>query len=164
MDNYFNECPPMMDDGRLFTDYRSSQVREEIFRYQNCAASENEARMLRTEYADVIMDNEWDYLRNTHSCFPNKKCYHQNPITRVNTLYNNAELLAYNKEIPAPKCDAGCYDFRLTVTKGSLDGKKGCKSKHMPLDGGYPPNRCPNRCARTNRLVPEYLYMIDGIY
>ena len=23
-DNYFNNCPPIMSDGRLFTDYRTS--------------------------------------------------------------------------------------------------------------------------------------------
>ena len=114
MDNFFQGCPPMMDDGRLFTDFRSSQVREEIFRQKNCVISENEARTLRIDDADAIMDNEWNYLRDTRSCFPQKNCFHKNLSTRVTTAYNNAELLAYNGDIPAPKCDVNCHDFRAT--------------------------------------------------
>ena len=34
MDNYYQGCPPMMNDGRGLTDYRSSQVREERFKYK----------------------------------------------------------------------------------------------------------------------------------
>lgn len=163
MDNYYNMCPPMMDDGRLFTDYRSSQIREEVFKYKNCAISENEARTIRIDNGEEIMDEEWDYLTATKSCFPRDKCYHQHPTTRVSTFYNNAELLAYNGELPAPKCNRGCHDYRLTVTKGSRAGKKNCHSVVEP-GSGYPLDRCPRRCARTNRLLPDQLYVIDGKY
>jgi hypothetical protein len=164
MDNYFDGCPPMMDDGgRLFCDFRSSQVREELFRYKNCVYSENEARTLRIENADEIMDTEWNKVRATKSCFPTKVCFHKSPTTRVTTNYNNAEILAYNGDLPAPLCDVDCYDYRMTFTTGSRKPKPGCKhSANSRLSyAGYPANRCPERCVKTNRIRPEKLYPDD---
>jgi hypothetical protein len=57
MDNYFRGCPAVMSDGRLFTDYRSSQVREELFRHRNCVISENEARTLRIDNGSFSSSN-----------------------------------------------------------------------------------------------------------
>jgi hypothetical protein len=162
MDNYFKGCSPMMDDGRLFTDYRSPQVREEIFKYKNCAISENEARTMRIENGEHIMDNDWAQIRNTKSCFPRKNCFHKQPSTKVTTDYNNAEILAYNGDLPAPPCDIGCHDYRLTRTRGSMAGRTDCTPTKKNGFDGYPANRCPNRCAKTNRLVPDGLYVLNG--
>lgn len=166
MDNYFQGCPPMMDDGRLFTDYRSSQVREELFRYKNCLISENDARTFRIEKGMELMDKEWDYLKDIKSCFPRKNCFHKNATTRVTSAYNNAELLAYNGDLPAPKCNPRCYDFRMTSTPGSNRPRPGCNpTKAQGAEfAGYPADRCPKRCAKTNRLLPENLYVVDGVY
>lgn len=168
VDNFWEGCPPMMEDGRLFTDYRSSQVREEVFRHKHCVISENEARTLRIENAEAIMDEEWEHLRNTRSCFPKKNCYHKNPRTLVSTAYNNAEILAYNGVLDSPLCDAECHDYRLTTTGGSMSGLKKCASNNSDnsdnSDLGYPQNRCPPRCERSNRLVPDGLYVIDNKY
>lgn len=163
MDNYFRGCPAMMEDGRLFTDYRSSQVREELFRYKNCVVSENEARTLRIDNGETIMDDEWDHLRKTRSCFPREHCYHTHPTTRVTSAYNNAEILANNGLLPRPKCNVGCHDYRLTVSTGSKKGRPGCKTTRV-VGGGYPLERCPSRCAKTNRLLPEKLRTIDNKY
>ena len=160
-DNFFPGCPPMMEDGRLFTDYRSSQVREEIFRHNQCVVSENEARTLRIENAEEIMDEEWERMRDTRSCFAKKNCYHRHPRTRTSTSYNNAETLAYNGKIPAPPCEPGCHDYRMTVTKGSRDGRKNCKTSESGV-WGYPADRCPSRCNRSKRLLPDGLYVIDN--
>lgn len=159
MDNYFQQCPPMMDDsGRGFTDYRSSQVREEIFRYKNCVSSENEARTLRIDNGEEIMDREWDLLRDTRSCFPRKVCFHQNPSTRVTTAYNNAEILAYNGDLPAPKCNLDSHDYRMSASKGSRAGRPGFNQAKPSPFAGYPKDRCPVKCAKTNRLKPERMY------
>lgn len=164
MDNYFHGCPPMMDDGRLFTDYRSSAVREEIFRYKNCITSENEARTLRINTADEIMDEEWDNMRKTKSCFTQKKCYHTHPTSRVTTFYNNAEILAYNGKLPAPPCEPDCHDYRLTITPGSKQGSKGCKPPCNITGNGYPLDRRPGICSKTKRMRPDRLYDMDGMY
>lgn len=140
MDNYFQQCPPMMSDGRGLTDYRSSQVREELFRYKNGLTSENEARTFRINNADEIMDNEWNALKKTRSCFTQKKCFHNNPTTRVTTVYNNAEILAYNGYFPAPQCTVDQQDYRLTSTKGAKrpdNAEVNAKPKRMQPDGLY---------------------------
>lgn len=155
MDNYFKECPPMMEDGRLFTDYRSSQVREEVYRFKNSVISENESRMLRTQNAETIMDTEWQNLRDIKSCFTQKRCYHKNPTTLVSSAYNNAEILSYNGLLPAPECDVNCQDYRLTDTRGSTEKRPGCQDIQNNRD--YPSSRCPVRYHKTNRLVPEGL-------
>jgi hypothetical protein len=49
----------------------------------------------------------------------------------------------------------------MTVTKGS---KQNNKSKKADPYAGYPASRCPAKCAKSNRLQPEYLYMIDNKY
>jgi len=150
----------MMDDmGRsVGTDYRSSQVREEIFRQDNCVFTENDSRTLRIENGEWIMDYEWDVLRATRSCFPSKVCFHKNPTTRVTSDYNNAEILAYNGDLPAPKCETDCHDYRATVTPGSRKGRRSCTpSPKEDAYAGYPPERCPVRCKKTNRIRPERL-------
>lgn len=157
MDNYFQGCPPMMSDGHFLTDYRSSQVREEYFKYKHCLSTENQARTLRIDTADQIMDDDWDYYINTDSCFPQKSCYHSANTTRTSTIYNNAEILAYNGDIPAPKCNIGCNDFRLTVTQGSIKGRKDCVND--PNSTLYPADRYPKRCSKNGRILPDGIYL-----
>lgn len=152
MDNYFKECPPMMNDGRLFTDYRASQVREELFRYKNSIISENEARMLRTNNAETIMDTEWQHLRENSSCFAQKRCFHKSPTTLVSSIYNNTETHAYNGLLQAPTCDTGHMDYRLTQTRGSIRNNSKQQS-----DINYPKNRHPIRNYKTNKIHPDGL-------
>jgi hypothetical protein len=161
MDNYFQQCPAMMSDGRLFTDYRSSQIREQQFRYENDVESENEARTYRIVNAEDIMDSEWDIMRNKKSCFSRQNCFHDQSTTRVSNVYNNAELLAYNGVIPAPRCNKNCCDFRLTYTKGSKHPNSGCTMSSQQSnrsEEGYPTDRYPARYPKTNTIIPENLY------
>jgi hypothetical protein len=144
MDNYFTDCPAMMSDGRIFTDYRSSQVREEIFRDKNCLLSENQTREFRYRNGEKILDYEWNNIKSNYGCYPKKKCFHKSPVTRTTSIYNNAELLAYNNVIPAPGCDVYCDDFRATKTAGL---NSGCKEVLSGFDG-YPIAKCPTRCSR----------------
>jgi hypothetical protein len=153
MDNYFQGCPPMMNDGRFMTDYRSSQVREEYFKFKNCLSTENQSRTLRIDNADKIMDDEWDYLIENKSCFPQKNCYHTANTTKTSTIYNNAEILAYNGKIPAPKCNIGCNDFRMTVTQNGAKGRKNCVNDSNVMQ--YPADRYPKRCDKYGRILPD---------
>jgi hypothetical protein len=141
MDNYFHECPPMMSDGRLFTDYRSSQLREELFKQKYHVSTENDTRTFRINNGEKLMDNEWSHLRSTRSCFPQKKCFHIHPKTMVTSAYNNHELLAYNGDFPAPACNVDCHDFRMTVTRGSVNGRANC----LPINAHneYLATKCP---------------------
>lgn len=160
MDNYYHGCPARMNDGREFTDYRSSQIREEIFRFKNCLASENESRTFRIENGDKIMDQEWNYHMNHKYSFPRKNSFHHNPRTRVSSSYNNGEILAYNGVIQPPKNQKRCHHYRLTLTEQSKKEYDTCVNEHL-TNLGYPVNRCPKRCKRTNRLVPDGLYFTE---
>ena len=74
MDNYFPNCPARMDDGgRPFTDFRSPQVREELFKQKNGLITENEARTFRIENAEDIADEDWKRFSTTYACPPKKK-------------------------------------------------------------------------------------------
>lgn len=159
LDNYFKDCPAMMEDGRMFTDYRSSQIREEIFRHKNCVRSENEARTLRINNSDNIIDSEWEHNVRNKSCWPRTKCFHHHPSTRVTTMYNNAEMLAYNGLISQPQCNTRCHDYRLTVTPGSRNGRNNCETS-MVQNSGYPKSYCPLKCVNTNRITPDNLYIL----
>ena len=162
-DNYYSELPARMEDGRFFTDYRAPQVREKVFKCVNGIATENNAREFRINNAEKIMDSEWLNLI-AHDCDyrSNKKCktnplasscttkphnayYHTNPTTLTSTIYNNAELLAYNGAIWPPKYNRGCHDYRLTETKMEKNGRPQCQEKKIPLCG-YSATRCPGRC------------------
>lgn len=153
MDNYFKECPAMMSDGRLFTDYRSSQVREEQFKYANCILSENESRLLRSKNGELILDSTWERLEKTKSCRPNKVCYHQNnPTTRVTTVYNNNELQTYNGVLPREQCVPLCKGFRATATSKSVETDEACRSVNV-----CNPKVNPTVCSRPFRFWGERL-------
>jgi hypothetical protein len=154
MDNYYHQCREMMEDGRFMTDYRSSQVREEHYRYKHGLKTANETRTHRIDNAEQMMDDEWDDLVNNNLCFPRKKCYHTSDTTRVTNAYNNIELLSYNGMHPAPDCDreCNCNNQRLTRTKG-IDKKRNCKREEG--DCGYG-ERCPPR-KYGKRILPDNL-------
>ena len=160
MDNYLHQCPPMMNDGRGFTDYRSSHVREEIFKNDNRCLSENEARMLRIENAEKIMDHEWNYLKNNKSCSSQKTSFHNSPTTRVTTVYNNAEILAYNGKSPVREYNSNGNDYRMTTTNGNIVEKpKNKKMQHKSVSfAEYSKKEDRGRYGYMNRNKPERLY------
>lgn len=133
MDNYFNECPPRMNDSRGFTDFRSSQVREAFDRHQYCLNSENDIRMYRTNNADKIIDSEWNNIVKSEFCHPNKRCFHHAPTTRTTNEYNTSELLTYNGKLPLTPCknlDKAPH-FRMTETKESSLALNDCNSNRI---------------------------------
>ncbi len=100
MDNYFNpnnnfsECPPMMEDGRLFTDFRSAQVREKYFEHKNCLGSQNEGRTFRINNGEAIMDGEWDNIVNTNGC-QQRNIKRDNKQPKKDLYANKDYLLVY---------------------------------------------------------------------
>lgn len=80
-DNFFKNCPPVMSDGRLFTDYRTSVHRDEYIKHINDINRDDDYRLFLQSNAKQIMNNQWNYLRKNKSCWVNK-CVHNYP-TRV---------------------------------------------------------------------------------
>jgi hypothetical protein len=117
MDNYFKECPAMMSDGRIFTDYRTAVRREETNKYMNRIVRDDDYRMFLQNNADKIMDNIWDYNKKKYSCWQNE-CVHNYP-TRVYPPWQKEERLAYD-QLALPKSQRKVYfnckkmdDYRL---------------------------------------------------
>lgn len=123
MDNFYKTCPPVMDDGRLFTDYRTAVRREETNKYINGIIRDDEMRMFYQDNAETIMDNIWQYNKKTNSCWVNE-CVHNYP-TRVFPPWFVTERKAYNethKPVASRKVVYKCpamNDYRLSVTKGT---------------------------------------------
>lgn len=123
MDNYYHKCPPMMSDGRLFTDFRTATRREETNKYINNIIRDDEYRLFLEQNADQIMDNIWDFNKKTKSCWQNE-CVHNYP-TRVFPPWFVEERKAYDQlALPKDKrtkvyeCQQ-FYDYRATQTKNT---------------------------------------------
>merc|ERR1712216_287808 len=125
MDNYFAGCPARMSDGRHLTDYRSSHKRELFNMQSNGISRSDDWRMFLQQNGEKLMDGEWCYMKNNHSCqqYP---CFHEyGTKTTPGELHD--EMKAYNSvksgKSKAPECKQRS-DYRATVTRGSC---KQCK-------------------------------------
>lgn len=123
MDNHFKGCPPRMDDGRFLQDFRTADRREQYIKHMNGIVRDDDQRMFYQQNGELIMDKEWNILKNTQSCFTNV-CIHNYP-TRTSPGSNYEELKLYNavrrnkidKSHPKyPKCDY-MPDYRMHHTK-----------------------------------------------
>lgn len=168
MDNYFQDTPALMSDGRLYTDYRSSQVREKYFEYKNCIGSENEANTLRSVNGNQMMDDEWKYLTATKLNVPRQVFFHTSPTTRTTTAFNMAEINAYNtfnlkkineyipspNDLQPPAYDLKCKDqYRMTTTPDFEGRREACGSPGF-VGCGYPDAFCPKSC-KNGSFVPD---------
>jgi len=113
MDNYYQKCPPMMSDGRLFTDFRTATRREETNKYINNIVRDDEYRLFLEQNAEVIMDNIWDYNKKTKNCWQNE-CIHNYP-TRAFPPWFVDERKAYNQlTLPDNKRDK-LYEYQSST-------------------------------------------------
>lgn len=120
MDNYFQSCPPMMNDqGRHLTDFRSETSRNEYIKYINDIWRDDQYRLFLQLNGKEIMDNEWKFNKKRNSCWVND-CIHKYP-TRANPRHFAQEREAYdsifniatNKQM-APMRECHVYkDYRL---------------------------------------------------
>jgi len=85
-DNYFKSCPPMMSDGRLFTDYRSNTLVNEAFKRSNRIIDDNEYREFLQKNGSTIIDKEWEHIKNTKYCHVNE-CVHNYPTRMDPSLF-----------------------------------------------------------------------------
>ena len=64
---YFN-CPPRMDDGRHFTDYRPNGYVNDLIRYSNKVMSSYDARQFLIANATKLMGVQQEYNRIMNGC------------------------------------------------------------------------------------------------
>ena len=94
MDNFFKQCPPMMSDGRLFTDYRTNIRANEFLKHQNSIVRDDEYRVFLQQNAKKLMDKTWANEKQTKSCRVNQ-CVHTYP-TRMQPAWFIKERDQYN--------------------------------------------------------------------
>ena len=123
MDNFYNECPAKMEDGRFLTDYRSSNTREQYIKQINGIVNTNDYRSFLIDNGEKILDAEWQYISSTNSC-GTKSCVHTSPLrpslgvtSREMQLYNSVQT---GKIKPTDENYPHCKkyeDYRMTDTK-----------------------------------------------
>ena len=110
MNNYFSSCPALSYD-RIFTDFRSPVVREEINKRYIGIIRDDNARMFYQKNGETIRDIEWAKLNKRGFCFTNA-CVHN-----YNTMTSNKEMYYEFKNYNA---------MMKQCNRKSCNAKKGC--------------------------------------
>lgn len=121
MDNFFQECPPKMNDSRGFTSYVPHTVLEEQIKAINGIVRDDEDRIFLQQNGKNFMDTEWAYMRRNRSCWANE-CLYKQPTTLAYPPDFTVELRNYNTMMNAPHqpfvCD-NLKDYRMTADTGN---------------------------------------------
>jgi hypothetical protein len=135
MDNYYENCPPKMNDGRFLENFKSDTCVNEYIKFTNGITRDDDYRLFLQINADKIMDSEWLYLKKNNSCW-NNACIHQYPLRMDPRLFNEerekADALFVKKELTDNfKCEKFA-DYRMSETniqKYNINNKT-CNSKN----------------------------------
>jgi len=90
--NKYFDCPALMSDGRLMTDYRPSNTLNDMIRLNNNVHSSNNYRQFLINNAESIMSVNEDYIVEKNGCKSGKLV--EVPFARVcnyNTQYGKCE-------------------------------------------------------------------------
>ena len=90
--NKYFECPALMSDGRIMTDYRQSDTLNDMIRLNNNVMSSNQYRQFLINNADSIMNINNEYITEKNSCKSGKLV--EVPFSRVcnyNTQYGTCQ-------------------------------------------------------------------------
>jgi hypothetical protein len=68
--NKYKNCPAFMEDGRLFTDYRSSHYVDKFIQAENKIMNSFEYRMFLTRNGSQIINKNNDYIQKEYACSP----------------------------------------------------------------------------------------------
>jgi hypothetical protein len=115
MDNYFQNCPPMMNDGgRHLGDFKLATRSNEYIKYINDIWRDDQYRLFLQSNGRKILDNEWQYHKKNNRCFVNE-CVHKYP-TRQSPRQFVQEMETYNS----------LYDYDRTGNKTRLAKMRTC--------------------------------------
>lgn len=91
------DCPPLMSDGRHFTDYRPSCYVHDLILNQNNITNSYDLKMLLTENALKLQKINRDYYTLKNSCVSCGKFYLVDPNNNVNYWKQYDERIGYNR-------------------------------------------------------------------
>jgi len=121
MDNFFQNCPPKMEDqGRQLSDFQSSTRKNEYIKYINNIYRDDHYRLFLQMNAKELMDREWAYNRINHSCWVSD-CVHKYPLRVLprqmweeRQVYDSITNMNTNKQLaPLRRCEK-FNDYRAT--------------------------------------------------
>jgi len=117
MDNFYQNCPAKMDDGRFTTNYRTDSCINEQIKYVNGIVRDDDYRYFLQQNGQKLMENEWSYLKNNYYCM-NNACVHTYPLRMDPRNFKlekeRADLLFLSNNLPDNfKCKM-YDDYRLT--------------------------------------------------
>lgn len=96
MDNFYQSCPPKMEDSRFLTDYRTSDVREYTAKQANNIERDDEYRLFSEKNGLNILNAQWNAISGEpNSCRP-KMCLHQNNSIRSTNDAEYNTLVLHN--------------------------------------------------------------------
>lgn len=108
MNNFFQECPPLMSDRRWQTDYTSTSVRDHIIASINNIQRDDDYRHFLETFGQKIRDMQ---SKNDKAKFPcdTRVCVHD--YNSKTTFYNNRkEFLKYNN-VPLTPENFKCSEY-----------------------------------------------------
>lgn len=118
MDNYYCNCPPMMNDGfRALTNYKTATCYNEYIKYINGIVRNDDYRLFLQTNANAIMNSEFDYFKSHDACFDNA-CVHKYPLRMDPRSFaqerENTDKLFTTTELPSNFQCERYPDYRLT--------------------------------------------------
>jgi hypothetical protein len=117
-------CPPRMDDGRHFTDYRANCHVNNIVRSNNTIMNSFQYRMFLTHNADKFINLNRKYSCQKNCCGPCQK--NSNGILRQNGKENsnNVKINSLLDELPVNQESSCCSQTKdLFNYYGDIDSK-----------------------------------------
>ena len=120
MDNYFQNCPPMMaDQGRHLGDFKTATRRNEYIKYINDIWRDDQYRLFLQLNGKQIMDREWGYHKKHNSCWANDCIHHYPTRSLPRHFYQEREAfdsifdLNKNKQLEHMRRCQPYKDFRM---------------------------------------------------
>ena len=141
--NKYFKCPPRMDDGRHFTDYRPNCHVNNLVRGNNAQINSFQYRRFLVHNANKLMDLNRTYACQKNCCGPCKAPYHQGTMLGEQTT---------------KVCNNRSCNTDFVNASGLGQGRK--YSNEEVACGGWPSslpvNQPYNCCAKSNQLFNYY--------
>ena len=150
-DNKFHGCPPRMDDGRHFTDYRPTCHVNDCLKVDNTISNSYQYRMFLQENGETLMDKNREIACSKNCCAPS-------PATGVENFSDGTMLSEKYKTV----CDKHTCKILLNDVNGIGTGRNyytnnaGCDS----LPKAWPKNQTTNSCASP---LDNFSYIGDNV-
>ena len=142
--NKYSNCPPRMDDGRHFTDYRGNCYVNNLIRANNNTFNSYQYRMFLTQNADNMMQ-----MNRTNAC--QKNCCGPCPEEFAGTMLPEKYQVS---------CDKHTCNRQIVNPDGLGDGRKYFTTPQNCADfpSAWPKDQATNQCQSPQDLANYYGY------